>query len=276
MILFPVIASAILINRHKTSWRLWGIGGLVFIISQLGHIPFNSVAGKILNNTTLVQLDNHNQVLFNAIFLGLSAGIWEETSRYFAYRFWLKEPKKWNEGLALGLGHGSMESILLGLLALYVLLQMVAFSDIDLTNIIPLSKLESTYQAINQYWDANWFVSILGFIERMFTIPIQVFLSLLIVLIFKNNKIFLLFVAIILHAAVDAVAVLLITYTNVNITEGFIAIISISSIVLIIHLKDKNYEYVNIENKTDIVLNDKEKNLELDDSSLDINDTKYY
>ena len=207
MILFPVIASAILINRHKTSWRLWGIGGLVFIISQLGHIPFNSVAGKILNNTTLVQLDNHNQVLFNAIFLGLSAGIWEETSRYFAYRFWLKEPKKWNEGLALGLGQGSMESILLGLLALYVLLQMVAFSDIDLTNIIPLSKLESTYQAINQYWDANWSVSILGFVERMFTIPIQVFFSLVIVLIFKNSKMILLFVAIILHAIVDATAV---------------------------------------------------------------------
>jgi len=69
---------------------------------------------------------------------------------------------------------------------------------------------------------------------------------------------------------------MLITYTNVYITEVFIAIISLSCIVLINHLRYKNNEYVIIENKTNIVLNNKDKNLELDDSSLDINDTKYY
>ena len=274
MVVFPIMVSAYLINRYKTNWKMWGIGGLIFIISQVGHIPFNSIASKLLNNTTMILLDQNQKIIFNAIFLGLSAGIWEETSRYVGYRVWLKKPKAWIDGLTLGLGHGSFESILIGFLAIYVLIQMVGLKGVDLTNIVPLDRLEFTMNSIQQYWNANWFDSLLGSIERIFTLPLQILLSLLIVNIFKRRKIGFYFLAVIIHTVVDASAVLLISFTNVYLTETFIGVISFFSIIAIILLKDKG-EKIELNNNDLPLLETGNTKVELDDSILDLEDTKY-
>jgi uncharacterized membrane protein YhfC len=274
MVVFPIMVSAYLINRYKTNWKMWGIGGLIFIISQVGHIPFNSIASKLLNNTTMILLDQNQKIIFNALFLGLSAGIWEETSRYVGYRVWLKKPKAWIDGLTLGLGHGSFESILIGFLAIYVLIQMVGLKGVDLTNIVPLDRLEFTMNSIQQYWNANWFDSLLGSIERIFTLSLQILLSLLIVNIFKRRKIGFYFLAVIIHTAVDASAVLLISFTNVYLTETFIGVISFFSIIAIILLKDKG-EKIELNNNDLPLLETGNTKVELDDSILDLEDTKY-
>ena len=274
MVVFPIMVSAYLINRYKTNWKMWGIGGLIFIISQVGHIPFNSIASKLLNNTTMILLDQNQKIIFNALFLGLSAGIWEETSRYVGYRVWLKKPKAWIDGLTLGLGHGSFESILIGFLAIYVLIQMVGLKGVDLTNIVPLDRLEFTMNSIQQYWNANWFDSLLGSIERIFTLPLQILLSLLIVNIFKRRKIGFYFLAVIIHTVVDASAVLLISFTNVYLTETFIGVISFFSIIAIILLKDKG-EKIELNNNDLPLLETGNTKVELDDSILDLEDTKY-
>ena len=52
-----------------------------------------------------------------AVFLGLSAGVFEETARYLTYRFWAKDARSWSRGLMLGAGHGGSEAILVGALA---------------------------------------------------------------------------------------------------------------------------------------------------------------
>ena len=276
MIVFPFVATAYFINRYKSYWRFWWIGGVIFLISQIGHIPFNYFASKILNNTNLVLWDQNQQILFNAVFLGLSAGIWEETSRYLGYRFWLKKPKLWREGLILGLGHGSFEAILIGFLALYGLLQMVAFKNTDLSYMIPVDRVESTYQTIQAYWNVSWYDSLLGALERMLTIPIQVLLSILILQIFKRGKIIWLFVAILIHTVIDASVVILINYSSIYITEGAIALFSLASLILIIFLKDKiNKNEINIDEPL-IKPNKPKKTLELNDSKLDIDDSKYY
>ena len=274
MVVFPIMVSAYLINKYKTNWKMWGIGGLIFIISQVGHIPFNSIASKLLNNTTMILLDQNQKIIFNALFLGLSAGIWEETSRYVGYRVWLKKPKAWIDGLTLGLGHGSFESILIGFLAIYVLIQMVGLKGVDLTNIVPLDRLEFTMNSIQQYWNANWFDSLLGSIERIFTLPLQILLSLLIVNIFKRRKIGFYFLAVIIHTVVDASAVLLISFTNVYLTETFIGVISFFSIIAIILLKDKG-EKIELNNNDLPLLETGNTKVELDDSILDLEDTKH-
>ena len=275
MIVFPFIATAFFINRYKGYWRYWLIGGVIFVISQIGHIPFNFFASKVLNSTKLVLWDQNQQILFNAIFLGLSAGIWEETSRYIGYKIWLKKPKSWHNGLILGLGHGSFEAIMIGFLALYVLLQMVAFKDTDLSYLIPMDRIEVTYQTIQAYWSVNWFDSLLGAVERMLTIPIQVLLSIMIVQIFRRGKIIWLFIAILIHAIIDASVVILINYSSIYITEGVIALFSLTSLILIILLRDKvNEKEIFVEES--IEMSDKPKiQLSLDDSILDIDDTKY-
>jgi uncharacterized membrane protein YhfC len=276
MVILPILISAYSIKRYKGSWKIWGIGGLIFVISQVGHIPFNYFAGKILNNTSLIFMDTNQQLVFNALFLGLSAGIWEESSRYLGYLYWLKKPKKWSKGIIIGLGHGSFESILIGVIAIYVLLQMAAFKNTDLSNIVPIDKLEFTYQTVQQYWNVNWYDTLLGPLERLFTIPLQVLLTLLIIQIFKKNNIIWLALAILVHSGIDAAAVLLISLTNVYITEVFIAIISIISIFLVIKLKTNDDEIINFIDNPEPLKATKSITVEMDDSMLDIDETKFY
>ncbi|MFC2063643.1 YhfC family glutamic-type intramembrane protease [Chloroflexota bacterium] len=275
MILFPIAAAAFFINRYKSYWRLWIIGGSLFVISQLGHIPFNYFAGKILNNTNLVLWDRNQQILFNAVFLGLSAGVWEETSRYLGYKIWMKKPKLWREGFILGLGHGSFEAIILGFLSLYVLLQMVAFKETDLSLLVPLDQVDLTFRTIQAYWNVDWYDSFLGIMERLLTIPIHVLISILIIQVFKRSKLIWLFGAILFHALIDASVVLLISYSTIYITEGLLALFALTSIILIINLKDGVPISENGHASPKFMSNKTDRTIELDDSLLDVDDSRF-
>ena len=42
MITLPIALGIYLTRRFQLGWRLWWIGGATFVISQVGHLPFNS------------------------------------------------------------------------------------------------------------------------------------------------------------------------------------------------------------------------------------------
>ena len=67
-----------------------------------------------------------------AVFYGLSAGLFEEIARYLTYRFWLKDSQNWKSGLMFGAGHGGIEAMILGALALLSLIQAYVLRDADL------------------------------------------------------------------------------------------------------------------------------------------------
>jgi uncharacterized membrane protein YhfC len=102
----PIVLAIILNRRWKMGWGIWWIGFAAFIISQVGHIPFNWGAGLLLNRSNLVHWSPLAQQVFNAVFLGLSVGIFEEVSRYPVLRFWAKKARSWQKGIIFGAGHG--------------------------------------------------------------------------------------------------------------------------------------------------------------------------
>ena len=177
MFAIPLTLAFYVTNKFKMGWGLWWIGGAIFIISQIGHIPFNYLASMILNKTNLVNWSRTNQIIFNACFLGLSAGLWEEGSRYAMYHWWIKESRSWQKGILLGVGHGGFESMLLGILTLYTFVQMVAVKNIDISTIVPHDQLTYAIQSITTYWSQPWYESLLGSIERGLTLPIQIAFS---------------------------------------------------------------------------------------------------
>ena len=115
MIALPVILGWFIARRRHISWRYFGIGAATFVLAQLAHIPFNYF---VINNF-LAEAELESQsatLLVSAVFLGLSAGIFEEGARYLSYRFWATDARTWGKGLMMGAGHGGAESILLGVL----------------------------------------------------------------------------------------------------------------------------------------------------------------
>lgn len=237
MICLPIGLAAYVNSKYKSNWHLWWIGGAVFVLSQIGHIPFNYISSLILNKTSLIYMSKIYQTIFNALFLGLSAGLWEEIARYLAFRWWVGKKRSWKVGIQLGVGHGGFESIILGLLVLYTFIQMVAVRNIDISILVPADQLSQTIGAIASYWAATWYDALLGGVERLLTLPIQIALSVLVAQVFIRKKKRWIWFAIIFHMVVDATAVLLMSFSNIYITELAVASFSVISIWIIFVLK---------------------------------------
>lgn len=204
MIGLPVGLAVYLTRRFKLGWRLWWIGAAVFILSQVGHIPFNSWFFGLFEKGILQLPSPAWKLPVYAILGGLSAGLWEELSRYAMYRWWAKSARSWKEGILAGAGHGGSEAIILGLLVLWTFIQLAALLGKDLSGIVPAEKVGNLQQTITTYWSAPWTETLLGAVERAFTIPFHIAASLLVLQAFTRNKIYWLGLAIAWHTLIDA------------------------------------------------------------------------
>jgi uncharacterized membrane protein YhfC len=237
MITIPVIVAIFLTRKFAMGWGLWWVGAAVFLLSQFGHVPFNSLMTFLLNRTGLVNLPPTGALLFNAIFLGLSAGLWEELFRYGMYRWWVREARSWRKGVLLGAGHGGAEAIALGCVALYAFIQMVALRSADLSRLVPASQLAQAVQQVRAYWSASWYGSLLGALERVFALTAQVALSVMVLQVFARHQAFWLWIAIFFHALMDASALLAEHYFGVYWTEGLIGLLALVSLAVIFALR---------------------------------------
>ncbi len=143
MVAIPIGLGIFLSRRFKLGWRLWWIGGATFVLSQVGHIPFNVVVGQLFTSGALPTPPQQYTLLFQSLFLGLSAGFWEEGARFAAYRWWAKDARSWSRGLMMGAGHGGMEAIILGTLVLVTYIAMIAVRNMDLSRLVPAEQLAS-------------------------------------------------------------------------------------------------------------------------------------
>lgn len=236
MIAMPIGLAILLTRRWKMGWGVWWIGFATFIISQVGHIPFNWGAGLLLNRSDLVFWSPLAQRVFNAVFLGLSAGVFEEVTRYLILCFWAKKARSWRNGILFGAGHGGLEAIILGVLVLVTYTSMLAMRGMDLSTLVPSDQLALVQQQVQAYWFAPWHDSLLGAVERLFTIPVQICLAVLVMQAFTRKKIGWLFLAIFYHAVIDGTAVFLMPSLGKYWTEvlvGGFALISLAIIFLL-------------------------------------------
>ena len=112
MIAVPIFLARWIARRRQARWGLFGVGAVAFVLSQVGHLPFNWL---VLQQLGWVNASN---LIVYAAFLGLSAGTFEGIARYLVLRFWAKDARTWGKGLMVGTGHGGIEAILLGVLGL--------------------------------------------------------------------------------------------------------------------------------------------------------------
>lgn len=213
LIITLVFALAIfLIRKYSLRWQLFFIGAIGFLISQILHIPFNAlVLNPLIQTQIQPSLPEILGSALTALLLGLSAGVFEEFTRYSLYRWWTKDARSWAKSVLLGTGWGGIEAILVAGIILATFFQMIALRGVDLSSVVPAEQIELAQQQVISYWSIPWHLSLLGFVERTFAIPIQISLSVLVLQVFSRGQSRWLWFAIGWHTLIDSAAVFVLT-----------------------------------------------------------------
>lgn len=234
--------AAFISRKFQIGWRLFWIGAATFILSQIGHIPFNAGLTQLFVKGILPSPPATWQLPFNAVVLGLSAGLWEELTRYAVYRWWAKDARSWRKGLMLGAGHGGIEAAIIGGLVMMGFINMLAARNMDLSTIYTGETLAQAQQQISTYWNAAWYEPLVGALERAFTIPAHIAFSILILQVFTRKQTRWLWAAVGWHALIDAGAVYLNGTYGVWITEAAIGVTALINLFLIWRLRQPEPE----------------------------------
>lgn len=194
-IALPLALGYILIKRLNTSWKLWLIGALMFLVSLI-RFPLNNYL------TQLVISGEITNISYWLIYLipSITSGLFEETARYLGIRYLIKNDS-YRTGLTYGAGHGGIESIfLVGLNVLTIGIMLV-------TN--PESLGDMLY-SINS---TPWYLPLVGAYERIMTMIIQLSLSIMVLETIRQKKIHYLLLAILVHAAINYLSITAVGYS---------------------------------------------------------------
>lgn len=125
-----------LIRKYQLGWRLFFVGGATYLGAQVISI---GLIGSIQNQVQSLTPPLFIQILITLGFLVALMAI-EELIRYAMYRWWAKDVRSWAEGLLIGAGHGGIEVIFVGVVALWTVVQLVQLRHADLTTIFSADR----------------------------------------------------------------------------------------------------------------------------------------
>jgi len=252
MILLPLVLGYFIAKKFKPTFKdfrkLFIAGALTFIASQVLHIPLVYGLTAMFKNGALPSPPESWTLIFNAVLLGLLAGIFEETARYILFKYIMKNSHDWKDGITIGLGHGGIEAIFLGIITIATLVQMIAMQDTtDLSALgLPADQLEIAKTQVAAYWAQSTITPLFGLFERISAISLHIGLSVFVMYSIVSGQRKWFWFALLWHAFVDALAVYLypkITAgTNVVFgilgLETLVAILGIGLLVYAIRLKN--------------------------------------
>ncbi|MDQ0150912.1 YhfC family intramembrane metalloprotease [Eubacterium multiforme] len=223
----PIGAFIYFIVKRKRCIKPFIVGMIVFLITQVFlRIP-------LLQNV-LVNMDWYNNLsvfypVLYALFLGITAGVFEEGGRYLGFKIALKNNRRWIDGIAFGFGHGGIEAILI-----------VGLSSIK--NLITLISLNNgTYLGGNAeslkslYLELSNINVLFGGIERISAIIIHIGLTLIVLYGINKKQIRYLILAIIIHGAIDFMSgIFVMSGMNIVFSELFIGTFALGLLIFTI------------------------------------------
>lgn len=225
------------IKRHYgVGWGAFGWGALTFILSQVIHLPLNFALGLLGGGRGVALWP----LVPMALVAGLSAGVCEEGARWLMLRFVARKVRGWPAGLQFGAGHGGVESIILGVLALLGLINIIASSAVDPTTLgLPQATLEQLQAAQTQYWSTPVWTFLVGGLERVFAITAHIAMASLVMRAVVRSRPIYLAAAIAMHTLLDFWAVLGMRKVGVLGVEGGVAVFALFSLWVIWRLREE-------------------------------------
>ncbi|MCA9970882.1 MAG: YhfC family intramembrane metalloprotease [Anaerolineales bacterium] len=232
MIGLPLLLARWLQARRRPGWELFGMGALTFVLSQVGHIPFNWFVLRAAD-VQAADLETWTAVFLYAAFLGLSSGLFEEVARYLTYRYWATEARTWGRGLMLGAGHGGIEAMLVGLLAGINYVVMAGIQRGSFLAVVPVEQLALVQAQVAAVFELPWYDVLLGGLERAFALCLHLALSLLVMQAVLRGQRRWVAAAVAWHALANGVAVVLVLRVNAYVAEAALAVMALLSLGII-------------------------------------------
>ena len=227
----PVAVLLYLKRKKGARVSCFFIGGLTFtvfalLLERIWHFCIGSLAGSALTDNLLLY----------AVYGGISAGLFEETRRFVAMKFWMKK-KDWLDGsnaLMYGAGHGGFEAwLLIGTTYLSNLIMIGMINSGALEGVLaPLDETAAaaTLAVVEQICTLPATTFFMAVLERVGAVFLHIVLSYMVYLAVSNGKALWFVLAVILHAVVDAGMVLLTNYIPLLVVElliiGIVAVVA--------------------------------------------------
>lgn len=197
--------------KKRMNWKAMLSGAVLFIIFVmiLERIMHWFVLGADPTKSVI-----YRNPLVYALYGAFAAGVFEETARLLGFKFLIRAGRNESRdtGISYGLGHGGVEALLIGgLSAISSIVVAVMLNTGALRGVTAAMKgqqLESFNASLATLAQTQSYVFLLSGIERVVALVLQVSLSLFVLKAVTERKWFYYLLAILLHAAVDFVAVM--------------------------------------------------------------------
>jgi len=221
-----------LTRRYALPWRLWWIGMAAFFLSQVVHLPLLALLNRGLYRGAPPSGWQPAPLAFAGyvLLIGLLAALSEEGMRYAVLRWWAVEARSWRQALLFGAGHGGLEALAVGGLALVNFFSMLAIRGQDLSALVPAAQLPQAQAQVRAFWGVDWWMPLLGAWERFFTLPIHVFLAVLVMRAFTHDQPRWALAAVAWHTLVNVTAVATVQTWGVLPTEGLVMLLGLVSL----------------------------------------------
>ena len=208
----PVFLAWWAVKKHNAKLSTILIGAATFVVFAL---VLEALVHKVVlagDRGAAIQ----GNVLYYALYGGLMAGLFEETGRFLSMKFLLKkEPSETKPGVSYGLGHGGVEMLIIFGFSMISVLTMAVMINAGQTDALLAKTPEASQAALTAQFDQLKTTSagtyLYGLWERFSALTLHLGLSILVwTAVRKGGKWLWLFpAAILLHALVDGVAVIL-------------------------------------------------------------------
>ena len=234
-IAIPLLLGFFIAKRLKVSWRLFLLGLTFFLLVQVVHTPLVLVTQGPL--TLALQGLTSDPVLILsvlALYLGLLAGLFEETGRYLVFRYYFTRKgirHSRENALMFGTGWGGVESMIVGILLSFSLISYI-YAAIALSSPETITDTTVAQQMalLLQITPAD---VLFGLAERIMTLTLQIAFTMMVMYSVMRGTLLFLGLAIAWHAAVDASAVYASQTIGIPATEGLIFLFFLAGVAFI-------------------------------------------
>ena len=230
----PIVLLLYFRKKFKADFMAFVVGGAVMFLFAL---VLEATVHQIILATPAGKAVLSSAILY-AVYGGFMAALFEETGRFLAMKTILRPyQKKDVNALMYGAGHGGIEAAaILGIGMINNLIWSVMINTGNqgaLTSSATGDVLASIQNVITALVDTPAYVFLLGSVERVFAVALQIAMSVLVWFAVKKKKVYLFAVSFLIHFLVDAVTSFLSSSgVSALVTEGVVGLMAVAAVIL--------------------------------------------